>query len=357
MSKSPLKVLYLLHDSRRSGVPAVAANAVRVLQGLIKPLLLFAYDGVYAEELKREGLHVEVFAPRYPLLWRLNRFLFLWRLFQLRRSVDVVHIHSLKLTHAVLFASLLGCRVVFHIHELPGRTGPLLRLAIRVADRVVFCSHTCARHFGRYLPDHHRTIVNAMAFPDIPPVMHVGRGGRVIMAASLNRNKGQDLLLEAFARMGRDDSELLLYGTVGLSARGYVKALKQRVMELGLEKRVHFPGPTADVLTVFRSAAVVVHTSWTESFGMALVEAMACGIPVLAHDLEGMQEVVQDGETGYLVPPGDVVTLAVRLEQLLADPDLRNRLGGQAWCSVRLRFAVADRVPEYLALYQELCQS
>jgi glycosyltransferase involved in cell wall biosynthesis len=194
-----------------------------------------------------------------------------------------------------------------------------------------------------------------MQFSTQPPVRHQTPGGRVVMVASLNRNKGQDLLLAAFARLADPTAQLWFYGTTGLSAHGFVRRLQRFAAEHGLAGRVFFPGPTADVQAVFAEAAVVVHTSWTESFGMALVEAMACGVPVIAHDLEGMAEVVIHGETGFLIPPGDTEALVSRLDQLLGDPELREQLGARAWRSVRERFSSSDRVAEYLALYQGIC--
>lgn len=355
MNKSPIKVLYLLHDTRRSGVPAVAFHAITALdRSEIVPTVLCAYDGIYARDLREAGVKVWTIGERTPLIWRAKRFLMNLVLAASARRFDTIHIHSSTLALSVIWAKMLGCRVVFHLHELPRTVGYLLRKAMACADAVVFCSETCAAHYADIPVRKSLTIVNALYFPEIGAVRHQGHGGKIVMAASINKNKGQDLLLEAFARLDRDDAELWLYGTVGLSARGFVKNLRNKVKKLGLEARVHFPGPTTDVLEVFRSAAVVVHVSWTESFGMALVEAQSCGVPVIAHDLEGMREVVVDGVTGYLIPPGDVTALTVRLDELLSDPSLRNRMGGAGYWVMREKFDIGLRVKEYSKLYQEL---
>lgn len=354
---APLRVLTMLHDTRRSGVPAVAANLITAMpRDRVTPTVLCAYDGVYAEDLRRAGVTVLTLGPRTPLLWRVKHLLLNLVLVARRREFDLIHIHSTTLVWSVLTAKLLGLRVIFHLHELPRRTGPVLRKAIESADAVVFCSRTCADHYAQ-LGVRGVTIVNALSFSSEAPVIHTAGNRRIVMAASINRNKGQDLLLEAFARLPYPDAELFLYGTVGLSARRFVRDLKKRAVGLGVAGRVHFPGPTADVVSVFRTAAVAVHTSWTESFGMALVEAQSCGVPVIAHDLEGMREVVEDRVTGFLVPPGDVAALADRLEQLIADPELRNNLGKAGHDRMRERFSVNERVNEYLSLYLEVCHA
>jgi len=356
--KSPIKVLYMLHDSRRSGVPAVAANIIMSLDSSrVLPSVIFAYDGVYAQELRAAAIPVTTMGMRTPFFWRAKRFLMNGFLLTRGKSFDVIHVHSIKLAWSVLVARWLGARVVFHLHELPLRIGLLLRAAVAAADCVVFCSETCAAHFTGVPARRQLTIVNAMKFADQPPVKHEGVGRRVVMVGSINNNKGQDLLLRAFDRLRNKVAELWLYGTTGFSAHTYVHDLKRFARKRGLADRVFFPGPTSDVLRAFAEASVVAHTSWTESFGMALVEAQSCGVPVIAHDLEGMREVVIDGVTGFLVKPGDIDGLAARIDELLADPELRVRFGGAGYRMVRERFNVASRANDYMELYEELCRN
>ena len=356
MSKT-VKVLYLLHDSRRSGVPAVAANFIRLAATVdVEPSVLFAHDGVYAQELRAAGIPVRTLGARTPFLWRFKRFLMNGILLTHGKDFEVIHIHSTALAWSVLAAKASGLKVVYHLHELPRRIGWLLRKAMICADEVVFCSQTCAAHFAEVPAKRRRTIVNAIQLPAPQPVHREGPVPRVVMAASLNKNKGQDLLLKAFALLRNKEAELWLYGTTGLSAHQYVRDLKSFVQAHGLTGRVFFPGPTPDVMHVFSEASVVVHTSWTESFGMALVEAASCGVPVIAHDLQGMREVVVDGVTGFLVEPGDIDALAGRLDELLEDADLRARVGAAGYRMVQDRFSMAARAGEYRTLYREVCQ-
>jgi len=351
----PIKILYLLHDSRRSGVPAVAVTIIKALdRSLVEPSVLFAYDGIYARELQEQGVAVVAFAKKRPFVWRINRFLFNVHLTRLVRRVEVVHVHSIKLAFSVILAKWLGSRVVFHLHELPGKIGTMLRMAIGMADCVVFCSETCAAHFADIPCRKSRVIVNTVNPADFP-----GNGGnravrRIVMVGSINRAKGQDLLLKAFARLPDKDVTLCFYGTTGLSAHGYVRGLKRFARQQGIADRVFFPGPTSDMAEVLRQSTMLVHTSWQESFGMALVEAMSCGVPVIAHDLGGMREVVADGVTGYLVKPGDIDTLAARMDELLGNPGLRAQMGAAGYRMVRERFDIASRLDAYMELYGEI---
>jgi len=354
--KTAIKVLYLLHDSRRSGVPAVASAFIkRATMVGVKPTVLFAYNGIYASELKNAGVPTLTLGSRTPFLWRFKRFLMNVFLLLKGKEFDVVHIHSVKLACSVLVARLLGLKAVFHLHELPRRVSYLLRLAMASADCVVFCSETCAAHFDGIPARKKKTIVNAMAFGRQLPTVHSDNDVLpVVMVASLNRNKGQHLLLKAFSRLRDPRAQLWLYGTTGLSAHGYTRYLKRYAAKHGIADRVFMPGPTSDVFSVFSNAAVVVHPSSTESFGMALVEAQSCGVPVIAHDLEGMREVVKNDVTGYLVSLGDVEQMARRLEELLSDAGLRNRMGAQGYRMVRECFDIESRIPEYRKLYEDM---
>jgi glycosyltransferase involved in cell wall biosynthesis len=99
--------------------------------------------------------------------------------------------------------------------------------------------------------------------------------------------------------------------------------------------RAEVPGalgmvPHDELLRLYERAAVVACPSRREGFGVACLEAMAAGRPVVASSVGGLRDLVVDGETGLLVPPGDVAALRAALEQLLGDAGLRARLGGAA---------------------------
>jgi glycosyltransferase involved in cell wall biosynthesis len=351
----PLKVLYLLHDSRRSGVPAVMASLILSLdRSRVEPSVLFAYDGVYADELRAAGLGVRVVGRRLPFVWRLNRFLLNLWLLRLARGVDVVHANSVMLAPSVLVARLLGARVVFHLHEKRGNQGWLLKKAFALADCVLFCARNCADHYAALPVRRRQTIHNAIRLPAPPEPVPQAEGMRIVMLGSINRNKGQDLLLQAFSRLKRSDVTLHLYGTVGLSAHGFVDGLQRFVVDHGLTGRVFFPGPTSDAPAVLRGATLLVHSSLNECLSISVLEAMSFGVPVIANRIAGMDEIIDDGENGFLVPPGDVEQLALRIGQLLDDGELRRRIGAAGRRTVEERFDMTQRSADFASFYEEL---
>lgn len=355
---APPKVLFLLHDSRRSGVPAVMSGLILSLQssGMV-PSVLFAYDGVYADELRRAGIQVSVVGKRFPFIWRLNRFLLNLHLIRLLPGVDIVHVNSIMLAPSVLVAKLFGAQVVFHLHEKTGRFGWLLKKAFALADVVLYCAANCAAHYAALPARRTETVRNAIRLPEPAASEATADGLEIVMLGSINRNKGQDLLLEAFSRLQRQDVSLHLYGTVGLSAHGFVAGLKRFVSERGLADRVFFPGPTSDAARVFRRAAILVHSSLNECMSISVLEAMSHGVPVIANRIAGMDEIITDGQNGFLVPPGDPEQLAERIGQLLDDPELRKRVGVAGRRTVEEYFDMRQRASEFRRLYEELAES
>jgi D-inositol-3-phosphate glycosyltransferase len=130
-------------------------------------------------------------------------------------------------------------------------------------------------------------------------------------------------------------SVIIIGGAPGAGAEqtnAELARLQQLRTELGIEDLVTFRGAQdQDTLVYYYSAAeMVVMPSHYESFGMVALEAMACGAPVVASKVGGLAFSVQDGETGFLVPGGDPAALAAKIQQLLTDDELRQRLGQQA---------------------------
>jgi len=130
-------------------------------------------------------------------------------------------------------------------------------------------------------------------------------------------------------------------------------AAEHQVDELGLRKDVRFLGKVEDVGDVLRGADLFLLPSATESFGLAALEAMACGVPVIASAAGGIPDVVEDGKTGFLVPPGDVDTMAERALRVLENPAEHEQLK-RAAAARALEFSADRVVPRYEQLYEEV---
>jgi len=143
----------------------------------------------------------------------------------------------------------------------------------------------------------------------------------------LKRYKGVDLIIRAFARVRHPDAVLEIAG-----AGDYRPALERLVASLDLGARVRFLGfvSEAEKLALLRRAWAVALASPKEGWGLTNVEAEACGTPVVASNSPGIRESVRDGETGFLVPHGDVAALGDALDRFAQDPGLVARMGAAA---------------------------
>ena len=126
------------------------------------------------------------------------------------------------------------------------------------------------------------------------------------------------------------------------------------VTSLGLRDHVRFLGERGDLIATLQQSDVFLLPSQTESFGLAALEAMACGVPVVASDVGGVSEVVVDGETGFLAPAGDVAAMAAYARRLLSDDDLRRRMSRAARHAAETRFRLGPAVDRYLAVYRRV---
>ena len=156
----------------------------------------------------------------------------------------------------------------------------------------------------------------------------VGRGVPLLLfVGRIQPLKGPDVAIRALDALGRPDAQLIIVGGAsGSSGDGEVERAHQLVDELGLTNRVRFvePQPHHILSTYYRAADVVVVPSRSESFGLVALEAAACGTPVVASAVGGLQSLVDDGETGFLVndrTPGEFAKAIARIldEPLLAE--------------------------------------
>jgi len=169
------------------------------------------------------------------------------------------------------------------------------------------------------------------------------------MVANFNRSvKGVSLFLDAVPEIVRavPAARFLLIG------RGKEeKTLRDKARTMGIEPYVRFAGYRKDIHRCYAIMDVSALTSFSEGLSITLLESMRCGVPVVATRVGGNPEVVADGVTGYLVPPGDVPAFASRTVELLLDKDLRRRMGEEARRRVMRDFRMEDVASRYLALY------
>ena len=157
--------------------------------------------------------------------------------------------------------------------------------------------------------------------------------------------KGQDVLLRALPHLQTDTPwRCLLIGGTPTSPQGesYHRQLIDLTKSLGIEERVVFTGYRRNVAALINVVDTLVHTSVApEPFGRVILEGMALGKPVLATDHGGPREIIDDGRTGFLLPPGDISALARCLDRVIGSPALRAQIGGAAAAHVARDFSAS----------------
>lgn len=164
--------------------------------------------------------------------------------------------------------------------------------------------------------------------------------------------KGLPLLLRVWYEVhgGYGESRLLLVGAGGLDIHNCENGLRDFVREHGLDDHVTFVGSVDNVQTYLQASDVFVLPTEREAFGISLIEAMACGIPVIASRVGGIPDIIQDNVDGCLIATGDSQELRGSLDMLHGDEELRKRLGNRARDTVVQRFSERAVLEQYLQL-------
>ena len=175
----------------------------------------------------------------------------------------------------------------------------------------------------------------------------------VLTVAAHNHRKGVDVLLRAFELLAPRHPNLELY----LVGDGPLRqTLEAQADAGGFRSRIRFLGqrPPPEVMTLLRTCRVFVLPSRSESFGIAALEALGCGAPVVASRVGGIPEFIEDGHHGLLVPPDDPEALAAGICRLLDDPGLARRLGEAGAERVVAEFGAPRVGADYEALFRGL---
>jgi glycosyltransferase involved in cell wall biosynthesis len=169
----------------------------------------------------------------------------------------------------------------------------------------------------------------------------------------INRLKGQEEFLRAAAIIAAqfEEAEFIIAGADSSQSGEQSAALERLIIELNLSGHVHLLGWIDDVSPLVKALDVFVSASRTESFGLAMVEAMASGVAVVATATEGARSIIEDDVTGKLVSIGDVEELAASVVELLSNTEERNRLSSLALAAVLERFSLERMVAETEQIY------
>ena len=389
VEKTPMKVVFFDFVIHFGGGPQLAADTVTRLAARpdIDIEVIDAYGACepYLSRLAEAGVKVHILVPetsRVVIGYQNKRFVRLIRLFhalpdfwRLRRRLirtvrqidpDVIWSNSpkgmaflgtsLSLLRYPLVREYIGCppaeemlrydrwlmrRRAQVIMAISTETGRQLQRAGVPAEKIEVVYDTI---------DVQDTLRRARE-PLEAPLPDLDKHPRVVVAGTLLPKKGQDTAIRAMVRLkaAGHDPTLWLAGDVIGNDDSYFRRLKQLACDGGVSQSVHFLGWRHDVPAIMAHADVVVHPSHQEGFCHAILEAMLLERPVVASPVGGIQDSIQDGQTGFLVPVGDDALMADRIRRLMADAELVAEMTKCAYKVAAERFAPEHHTEKVLA--------
>ena len=378
------RLLFLASTRSQGGIERHSAELAAALRGRGVPLQFACPPGSYVEKWCQErGVPILPFQVRNS--GDLGAALALAKLIRAER-IDIVHSHSRRdYVIAVLGVALARLffrrhtHLILHAHMVrplgdpPHLSGKFFE---RSVDAVVAVSGTVSdrlRHDHGFHPAfvhliHNGVNVDEFAEPGSPKALAQRSQTRLewaipekaLLLGMIGRldAKGQAWLLEIAPALVQKHPDLHFVFIGSEGKLGEKARLIAQADALGLQGRLHFTGPREDIPALLPALDILVHLPRDESFGLALAEAMAAGLPTVATAIGGCREVVRDGLTGQLVPLGDTKALTDALQWLLDDQEGQSRR--QAWGEAGRQvvidnFSRTRQLNLLQALYQELC--
>lgn len=299
---------------------------------------------------------------------------------------EIVHLHgfSQKSILIAALARLFGKKLVITIHTADqddpqgvSRLGAMASRAYASADRVIAISAAMADRYraSGLPPDRLRLAENGLDCDRFIPVTAARRSELRTQIGTLpidvpwiafvgffSADKRPDVLYAAWVELRKRTGADVALLFAGATASKYhevdsrlADSIRRDAETNGWSHLVHFTGEVAEIEHVYQAADIFVMPSIREAFGMALVEAMATGLPVVATSIAGVTDrIVDHGRTGLLVPGGDAQALADALQKLLDDRSMAASLGAAARQAVVSRYGLAASGDRWLGIYREL---
>ncbi len=387
-----MKVLFYNHTAQVSGAERVLLLLLaRLNHRTFARVVICPADGPLKEmvgELSVPCYEVDGLKARFT--WRIDhlvRYLAsFWRLIsQVRAHVrrvnpDLIHANSVR-AGLVATAATIGLRkpVIWHVHDMlprhPLSTAIRLVVLCSARTRVIAISRAVAERFRGYLPRSskagasmaviHNAVDLEKFYPDTTSRqttradLQLSRTDQAIgIIGQVTPRKGQLELLQAFALVLRQlpQAKLIIVGAPLFNRdEEYFRCLTEFAQTQGVAEQVRFLGAREDIRAITCALDLLVVNSLVEPFGLVVLEAMACGTPVLATAVDGIPEIIRHDEDGWLIPSGDNSALASAMVDLINRPQLRAKLSAAGLEKVRSNFTVEKYVAAVEEFYAESC--
>ncbi len=365
------KVLMVVGTLNLGGLEILVADLAKILKRRFSfHILCITARGKLSSQLEEAGIPVTLIEYKRP-----NIAAFAFKLFKFFKNENfhVVHVHFHITSLWVIIAARLAAvpAVVTHIHNTYFHRG-FQAFKVRTYEKVIsfladkeiavsnavkdFVIRNYKKKFHKIQVIYNGIDLKNFSGKDTSGIerqeIQIEDGARIIgTVASLTFQKGHEYLLRAMPIILEScpKCRLLLIGKGSLE-----QTLKQLTKELGLEKKVTFLGVKENISLWLKTIDIFVLPSLWEGLPIALIEAMACVKPIVATNVGGIPEVVEDGKTGILVPPGNSVALANAILSILIDSKKSDQMGQAGKARANKHFSIEKTAFQIERLYAEL---
>jgi glycosyltransferase involved in cell wall biosynthesis len=361
MTKSPSRILFVSYSADQNGPTNSLLLLLKYLRQRYDVAVLLPGRGFVSDVLTEE--HIPFFTVKslakrsIPEIVRVI----------LHERIDLVYGNNTSGSsrNAFIAAKITGRPFVCHVRAMAWEHSWRVLGFLRFADAVIAVSGECARSIARFVsPGRLYVAYNGVGLPNDgvePSILQsrvqseTDRTNKKVIIVSVSHicpRKGQKYAIEAMTDIVKDEpfAHLLLVGSLERDP-AYVKEIRKKVQQNHLESNVSILGFREDVWQLLQSADIYLHTAIQDPHPRSVLESMAAGLPAVAFAVDGVSETVVDGETGHLVPAGDVSGLAKAVLKLVRDEELRTKFGGNARNRAEHNFsagATAQRVGDII---------
>jgi len=354
-----IKIIHLVEGLETGGLEKIIAGIALGLDKKIYSSQVWCLlkGGALAEELKTNGVEVKILGIGSCY----NPFNILKLIYLLNKSrPQIVHLHG-------YFACVIGrisakfarvAVIISHLHTTFG----LLKLRNIIidkflnlfTDKIICVSNKVKESFinaGYKIEKKSVVIYNGVDGEKFIPVETDYRNNILINVGSLYPHKGQIYILKALKIVLEDypETRLQLVGDGPLR-----KNLEEECRNLGICSKVKFLGLRDDVSSLLVDSGIFILASLREGLSVALIEALACALPVIASNIGGVGEIVIDGENGLLFPPEDIQALSLAIKSMLGDVEKSKKMGLEGRKIFEKKFTLEIMLKNIDTVYQEL---
>lgn len=371
----PYKVMYL---SRFSEIGGAERSLHLLLKGLNRqrfhPFVVLPAPGPFADLLSKDGIETQ-FLPlqklkaKYP--WRYLETVY--RLFKVIRenNINIIHCNmELCNQYGLLAARISNIPIICHTRNYPLGRRAFKRMFLNYADILIAISETVASGYEAYLRNNKRVaiIYNGIDLAKFSPSLNSRKRwrerlripGDAFVIGLLGRivpQKGQHIFIKAMNRIVKVRPNvygLIVGGTEIDNTEWYKEELETLIQEFRLTENVRLNGFIQDILSLYSSIDLLVVPCLEDACGRTALEAMAMQKPIVASAVGSASEIVEDGKTALLVPPGDPEALADTILSLIDDNKLAIELGKNGRKRVEKLFDIREHVRQIEELYLKI---